>query len=179
MEGKEKEEDEGSNKAVREITLCRHIPASQPYVPADYVVVRQSFPAVVPWRKAFEDMSAELEWMVESWPTRKPEIKGDGRDGTDGRRGKVEEATKTASKTDFNNLGSLPWKPYREGGFEGWIFSSTRGAEHLAERLRKEKSVIIDGVTYILSGPESAPDLFIRRSKHSGQAQMAAEKTSG
>jgi hypothetical protein len=176
MEGKEKEEreDEGSNKAVREITLCRHIPASQPYVPADYVIVRQSFPAVVPWRKVFEDLSAELEWMVESWPTRKPEMKGDGRDGS---RGKVEEATKTTSKTDASNLGSLPWKPYREGGFEGWIFSSTRGAELLAERLRREKSVIIDGVTYTLSGPKGATDLFIRRSKHSGQVQMAAEKT--
>jgi len=176
MEGKEKEEreDKTSKESVREITLCRHIPASQPYVPADYVIVRQSFPAVMPWRKAFEDLSAELEWMVESWPTRKPEMKGDGKDVS---RGKVEEATKTTSKTDFNNLGSLPWKPYREGGFEGWIFSSTRGAELLAERLRKEKSVIIDGVTYTLSGPEGAPDLFIRRSKHSGQAQMAAEKT--
>jgi hypothetical protein len=162
MEGREKGEDEGSKESVREITLCRHIPASQPYVPADYVIVRQSFPAVVPWRKAFEDLSAELEWMVESWPTRKPEMRGDGS------RGKFEEATKTTSKTDFNNLGSLPWKPYREGGFEGWIFSSTRGAEHLAERLRKEKSVIIDGVTYTLSGPEGVPDLFIRRSKHSG-----------
>jgi hypothetical protein len=173
MEGKQEEEreDEGSKESVREITLCRHIPASQPYVPADYVIVRQSFPAVIPWSKAFEDLSAELEWMVESWPTRKPEMKGDGS------RGKVEEAIKTTSKTDFNNLGSLPWKPYREGGFEGWIFSSTRGAEHLAERLRREKSVIIDGVTYTLSGPEGAPDLFIRRSKHSGQVQMAAEKT--
>jgi hypothetical protein len=173
MEGKQEEEreDEGSKESVREITLCRHIPASQPYVPADYVIIRQSFPAVMPWRKAFEDLSAELEWMVESWPTRKPEMKGDGS------RGKVEEAIKTTSKTDFNNLGSLPWKPYREGGFEGWIFSSTRGAEHLAERLRREKSVIIDGVTYTLSGPEGAPDLFIRRSKHSGQVQMAAEKT--
>jgi hypothetical protein len=173
MEGKQEEEreDEGSKESVREITLCRHIPASQPYVPADYVIVRQSFPAVMPWRKVFEDLSAELEWMVESWPTRKPEMKGDGS------RGKVEEAIKTTSKTDFNNLGSLPWKPYREGGFEGWIFSSTRGAEHLAERLRREKSVIIDGVTYTLSGPEGAPDLFIRRSKHSGQVQMAAEKT--
>ena len=181
MEGKEKEEreDEGSKESVREITLCRHIPASQPYVPADYVIIRQSFPAVMPWRKAFEDMSAELEWMVESWPTRKPRVEGDGKDGRDGSRGKVEEATKTTSKTDFNNLGSLPWKPYREGGFEGWIFSSTRGAELLAERLRREKSVIIDGVTYTLSGPEGAPDLFIRRSKHSGQVQMAAEKTSG
>jgi hypothetical protein len=173
MEGKQEEEreDEGSKESVREITLCRYIPASQPYVPADYVIVRQSFPAVMPWRKVFEDLSAELEWMVESWPSRKPEIKGDGS------RGKVEEAIKTTSKTDFNNLGSLPWKPYREGGFEGWIFSSTRGAEHLAERLRREKSVIIDGVTYTLSGPEGAPDLFIRRSKHSGQVQMAAEKT--
>jgi hypothetical protein len=179
MEGKEKEEDEGSKESVREITLCRHIPASQPYVPADYVIVRQSFPALVPWRKVFEDLSAELEWMVESWPTRKPEIKGDGRDGTDGRRGKVEEAIKTTSKTDALKLGSLPWKPYREGGFEGWIFSSTRGAEHLAERLRREKSVIIDGVTYTLSGPEGAPDLFIRRSKQSGQAQMTVERTSG
>jgi len=176
MEEMEKEEDEGSKESVREITLCRHIPASQPYVPADYVIVRQSFPAVMPWRKAFEDLSAELEWMVESWPTRKPEMKGDGRDVS---RGKVEEAIKTASKTHFNNLGSLPWKPYREGGFEGWIFSSTRGAELLAERLRREKSVTIDGVTYTLSGPEGAPDLFIRRSKHSGQVQMAAEKTSG
>jgi len=178
MDGKQEEEreDEGSKESVKEITLCRHIPASQPYVPADYVVVRQSFPAVVPWRKVFEDLSAELEWMVESWPTRKPEMKGDGKDVS---RGKVEEATKTTSKTESSNLGSLPWKPYREGGFEGWIFSSTRGAEHLAERLRREKSVIIDGVTYTLSGPESAPDLFIRRSKHSGQAQMAAEKTSG
>jgi hypothetical protein len=178
MEGKEKEEreDEGSKESVREITLCRHIPASQPYVPADYVIVRQSFPAVMPWRKAFEDLSAELEWMVESWPIRKPEMKGDGKDVS---RGKVEEATKTTSKTDFNNLGSLPWKPYREGGFEGWIFSSTRGAERLAERLRREKSVIIDGVTYTLSGPEGAPDLFIRRLKHSGRVQMVAEKTSG
>jgi len=178
MEGKEKEEreDKTSKESVKEITLCRHIPASQPYVPADYVIVKQSFPAVIPWRKAFEDLSAELEWMVESWPTRKPEMRGDG---TDGSRGKVEEATKTTSKTDFNNLGSLPWKPYREGGFEGWIFSSTRGAELLAERLRKEKSVIIDGVTYTLSGPEGAPDLFIRRSKHSGQAQMTVERTSG
>jgi hypothetical protein len=177
MEGKEKEEreDKTSKESVREITLCRHIPASQPYVPADYVIIRQSFPAVMPWRKAFEDLSAELEWMVESWPTRKPEMKGDG---TDGSRGKVEEATKTTSKTDASNLGSLPWKPYREGGFEGWIFSSTRGAEHLAERLRREKSVTIDGVTYTLSGPEGAPDLFIRRSKHSGQVQMVAEKTS-
>jgi hypothetical protein len=175
MEGKQEEEreDEGSKESVREITLCRHIPASQPYVPADYVIVRQLFPAVIPWRKAFEDLSAELEWMVESWPSRKPEMKGDGS------RGKVEEATKTTSKTDFNNLGSLPWKPYREGGFEGWIFSSTRGAELLAERLRREKSVTIEGVTYTLSGPEGAPDLFIRRSKHSGQVQMAAEKTSG
>jgi hypothetical protein len=179
MEGKEKEEDETSKESVREITLCRHIPASQPYVPADYVIVRQSFPAVIPWSKAFEDLSAELEWMVESWPTRKPQMKGDGRDGTDGSRGKVEEATKTTSKTDTSNLGSLPWKPYREGGFEGWIFSSTRGAELLAERLRREKSVTIEGVTYTLSGPEGAPDLFIRRSKHSGQVQMAAEKTSG
>jgi len=178
MEGKEKEEreDEGSKESVREITLCRHIPASQPYVPADYVMVRQSFPAVMPWKKAFEDLSAELEWMVESWSTRKPEMRGDGKDVS---RGKVEEATKTTSKTDFNNLGSLPWKPYREGGFEGWIFSSTKGAEHLAERLRREKSVIIDGVTYTLSGPEGAPDLFIRRLKHSGRVQMAAEKTSG
>jgi len=176
MEGKEKEEreDEGSNKAVREITLCRHIPASQPYVPADYVIVRQSFPAVMPWKKAFEDLSAELEWMVESWPTRKPEMGGDGRDVS---RGKVEEAIKTTSNTDFDNLGSLPWKPYREGGFEGWIFSSTRGAELLAERLRREKSVIIDGVTYTLSGPKGATDLFIRRSKHSGQAQMTVERT--
>jgi len=175
MEGKEKEEreDKTSKESVREITLCRHIPACQPYVPADYVVVRQSFPAVMPWRKAFEDLSAELEWMVESWSTRKPEMRGDGS------RGKVEEAIKTTSKTHFNNLGSLPWKPYREGGFEGWIFSSTKGAKHLAERLRREKSVIIDGVTYTLSGPEGAPDLFIRRSKHSGQVQMAAEKTSG
>jgi len=178
MEGKEKEEreDEGSKESVKEITLCRHIPASQPYVPADYVMVRQSFPAVMPWKKAFEDLSAELEWMVESWPTRKPEMKGDGKDVS---RGKVEEATKTTSKTDASNLGSLPWKPYREGGFEGWIFSSTRGAEHLAERLRREKSVTIDGVTYTLSGPEGAPDLFIRRSKHSGQAQMAVVRTSG
>jgi len=166
MEGKEKEEDEGSKESVREITLCRHIPASQPYVPADYMIVKQSFPAVMPWRKAFEDLSAELEWMVESWPTRKPEMKGDGKDVS---RGKVEEATKTTSKTGFNNLGSLPWKPYREGGFEGWIFSSTKGAEHLAERLRREKSVIIDGVTYTLSGPKGVTDLFIRRSKHSGQ----------
>jgi len=179
MEGKEKEEDEGSKESVREITLCRHIPASQPYVPADYVIIRQSFPAVVSWRKVFEDLSAELEWMVESWPTRNPEMKGDGRDGMDGSRGKVEEAIKTTSKTESSNLGSLPWKPYREGGFEGWIFSSTRGAELLAERLRKEKSVIIDGVTYTLSGPEGAPDLFIRRSKHSGQVQMVAERTSG
>jgi len=173
MEEKEKEEreDEGSKESVREITLCRHIPASQPYVPADYVMVRQSFPAVMPWRKAFEDLSAELEWMVESWPTRNPEMKGDGS------RGKVEEAIKTTSKTGFNNLGSLSWKPYREGGFDGWIFSSTRGAELLAERLRKEKSVIIDGVTYTLSGPKGVTDLFIRRSKHSGQVQMAAEKT--
>jgi len=102
MEGKQEEEreDEGSKESVKEITLCRHIPASQPYVPADYVIIRQSFPAVVPWRKAFEDLSAELEWMVESWPTRKPEMKGDGRDVS---RGKVEEATKTTSKTDFNN----------------------------------------------------------------------------
>jgi hypothetical protein len=178
MEGKQEEEreDEGSKESVKEITLCRHIPASQPYVPADYVIIRQSFPAVVPWRKAFEDLSAELEWMVESWPTRKPEMKGDGRDVS---RGKVEEATKTTSKTDFNNLGSLPWKPYREGGFEGWIFSSTEGAEHLAERLRREKSVIIDGVTYTLSGPEGAPDLFIKRSKHSGQVQMTVERTLG
>jgi hypothetical protein len=178
MEGKQEEEreDEGSKESVKEITLCRHIPASQPYVPADYVIIRQSFPVVVPWRKAFEDLSAELEWMVESWPKRKPEMKGDGRDVS---RGKVEEATKTTSKTDFNNLGSLPWKPYREGGFEGWIFSSTKGAEHLAERLRREKSVIIDGVTYTLSGPEGAPDLFIRRSKHSGQVQMVAERTLG
>jgi hypothetical protein len=175
MEGKEKEEDETSKESVREITLCRHIPASQPYVPADYVVVRQSFPAVIPWRKAFEDLSAELEWMVGSWPTRKPQMEGDGKDE---RRGKVEEATKTTSKTDFNNLGSLPWKPYREGGFEGWIFSSTRGAERLTERLRREKSVIIDGVTYTLSGPEGAPDLFIRRSKHSGRVQMTVERTS-
>ena len=171
---KEEREDKTSKESVREITLCRHIPASQPYVPADYVMVRQSFPAVMPWKKAFEDLSAELEWMVESWSTRKPEMRGDGKDVS---RGKVEEATKTTSKTDFNNLGSLPWKPYREGGFEGWIFSSTRGAEHLAERLRREKNVIIDGVTYTLSGPEGAPDLFIRRSKHSGQVQMAAEKT--
>jgi hypothetical protein len=170
---KEEREDEGSKESMREVTLCRHIPASQPYVPADYVVVRQSFPAVMPWRKAFEDLSAELEWMVESWPTRKPRVEGDGS------RGKVEEAIKTTSNTDFDNLGSLPWKPYREGGFEGWIFSSTRGAELLAERLRKEKSVIIDGVTYTLSGPKGATDVFIRRSKHSGQAQMAAEKTSG
>ena len=177
MDGKQEErEDEGSKESVREITLCRHIPASQPYVPADYVIVRQSFPAVVSWRKAFEDLSAELKWMVESWPTRKPQMQGDGKDVG---RGKVEEATKTISKTDASNLSSLPWKPYREGGFEGWIFSSTKGAERLAERLRKEKSVIIDGVTYTLSGPEGAPDLFIRRSKHSGQAQMTAEKTSG
>ncbi len=148
-------------EATKELTICRHIPSSRQYVPADYIIIRESFPSRVRWKEAFEELMKQAEEMLASWPQKKDSCA---------------EQNGTSDLLDAKQLESLPWKSYRDGKFDGWIFSNAKGAESLLQRLRKEKVVKVDGVSYRLSGPEQNPEMFIRRSRD-GEAKQQLSAT--
>lgn len=81
------------------------------------------------------------------------------------------EAEGPRPEPDPSMLERLPFKLYREGSLSGWLWSDPEKYEGeqrevvkwLKEKIEREKKVTIGRFTYIFSGPDDNPQMFITR----------------